>query len=106
MPCARIASRLAPRTMKVTSSPAAASLAPTNPPIAPAPITATFMHPPGQHLRPSGGRHGSKRAAIPADGGARLSEDGSRDGSEQAGLAPMRADAPQANGAAARATVF
>src|SRR5437867_12997813 len=43
MPWLRIAARLSPRTMKVTSSPASASLAPTRPPIAPAPITATFM---------------------------------------------------------------
>src|SRR2546425_8122592 len=43
MPWLRIAARLSPRTMKVTSSPASASLAPTRPPMAPAPMIATFM---------------------------------------------------------------
>src|SRR6476646_9547399 len=42
MPHLRMASRLAPRAMKVTSSPAAASHPPTYPPIAPGPTTAIF----------------------------------------------------------------
>ena len=43
MPCRRIACRLAPRTMMGTRTPAAASFAPTMPPMAPAPITAILM---------------------------------------------------------------
>ena len=41
--CACIAARCGPRAMKVTSAPAAASLTPRKPPIAPAPKTAIFM---------------------------------------------------------------
>src|ERR1700722_18076597 len=43
MPRSLSASRVAPRAMKVTSSPACASCAPTNPPIAPAPMMAVFI---------------------------------------------------------------
>src|SRR5262245_21561985 len=41
-PCSRIAARCRPRAMKVTPGPFAASRAPRQPPMAPAPITATF----------------------------------------------------------------
>ena len=44
-PRARIASRWAPLAMRVTRSPAAASLAPSNPPMAPAPATQIFITP-------------------------------------------------------------
>src|SRR5579859_7271189 len=43
IPLLRMASRFAPRAINVTSSPAAASLVPRYPPMAPAPTMAIFM---------------------------------------------------------------
>src|SRR5262245_57213024 len=71
MPFARIASRCAPRATRLTSWPAAASLAPSTPPIAPAPTTQTFMRrvpSPRPRARPqpcASGRDGPQRAHAP-----------------------------------------
>ena len=64
-PRARIASRWAPLAMRVTSSPDSASVAPSNPPMAPAPTTQIFMlsRPLRCRSRPAGGT--SRNHACP-----------------------------------------
>src|SRR3954452_5684727 len=63
MPSAAIVSRFAPRTKNVTSSPALASRAPTKPPMAPAPITATFIVAP-EGFMPIGSERPTAHARI------------------------------------------